>query len=80
MQGKKLVYELKGKFGGGFRVYLVPKQKRDSGVDGIELLWRSSKEAKSKVDWHYMAMKDWEALSIIEGLVKALLSKKNKIF
>lgn len=75
MKRKKLIYESVGKSGGFVKVYLIPKNKRHKGVDGIELRWASDKEAKKR-NYNFVFMKDWEAMVIIKGLIMALVEKK----
>lgn len=78
-QRRKLAYSLEAKNGGGFRTYIVPKERRRDKrkVDCIELYWRSSEEAKNSNEWHSVALKDWEAIAIIEGLSAALFDRTN---
>ena len=65
-----------GKTRGGLEIYILPKEQRPHGVDGIEIVWMSGREAKQKKDAHSVRIKDWEALCLIEGLTRALLDKK----
>jgi len=75
MKRKKLAYEYLGKGNAGFATYIIPKHKRPRGVDGIQLCWRNSREAKKNNIWHSLCIKDWEALVIIEALTVALIEK-----
>lgn len=72
---KKLIYWMLGKYGAGLKIYLLPEHKKVKGVDDIELSWINSTEIKNKEKWHKAHIQDWEALCLIEGLIKALMRK-----
>ena len=69
-----LVFEEMNKKGAGTKVYVLSKKNIKKG-DDISLEWISDNEVKKKEDWHFLRMKDWEALDIIDGLVMALRYK-----
>ena len=72
---KKLMYELKGTNNGFIRSYIVPRQlRRDKHkVDLVELEWYFPNSSKNVYN---VALKEWEALGIIEALVTVLMENK----
>ena len=59
--------------GFGFRAFIIKKNKRYKGQDGIELQYRFPDNSKI---WRCMTLKDWEAIAIINILTTILLKKK----
>jgi hypothetical protein len=71
---KKMVYRIRGKYGGGFMFWVIPKGKAPYGKDDIQMMWSNSQEAKEGRS-HKVYLQDWEALVLIQGLTYALLEK-----
>jgi len=66
------VFECAGKAGGFIKVFLVPREHRPRGVDGIRIEMLESGGETVYSHW----FKDWEAQAVAAGLNFALLQKK----
>lgn len=75
MKNKKQAFWFSDENGYGIKTFIIPKNKRKFGQDGIELMWKYP----NMKNWKGLALKDWEALIIIEALTVALLKKKKVI-